>query len=296
MSGNLERRTAPSGGLARGGTHTVESGQATDASSMVFDTVALNYSSDIPRTFRTGVKASTELALRAGKPARSGGELVLASEQTAPTLIGPRSEAETRKVDKTAIASGVRQLSKPRKSAGRVVQRRIGWQATPDRIVITTVERELHKTEAGKYRPSGDWLIEDRRTYKESSGQAAKRTGSVAADTPPTTGTPGPAEPPTKSIETTVAEEFPEGAQALGMLPAAVRSSAIARVASPQQFDGVILQYTTPDGTPDRIEVNVLRLDTERAVVIQGTQKTGATQWSVSQATYKLNEAEIEQA
>lgn len=298
MSGHLERRTAPSGGLARGGAHTVESGRATDTSSMVFDGVALDYTADVPRAFRSGVKSSTELALRSGKPARSGGELVLANSEATPALIDPRTDAETRKVEKAVIASGVRQLDRPRKSSGRVVQRRIGWQATPDRIVITTAERELRKTSSGKYAPSGEWLIEDRRTYREAEGKAAKRTGKVPADpeTAPETAAQANGATPGSGMETTVAENFPQGAQALGALPAAVRSSAIARVSSPLQFDGVILQYSNRQGTPEHLEVHVLRMDAERAVVIQGTRKIDATEWSVSQATYKLAAAEIEQA
>lgn len=294
MSGHLERRAPRAGGLARGGAHTTETGQATSLSQLTFASAALDYTADLPRAFRSGVRASTEVALRSGKEARSGGELILASAAT-PTITAPRSDAASRRIEKATIASGVRQLDKPRKASGRVVQRRIGWQATPDLIIITTAERELEKTASGKYAPSGDWMIEDRRTYKEANGRAAKRTGNVSADDEApaadaaAAGTPG--------FEATVAEKFPEGAQALGALPAAVRSSAIARVPSPRQFDGVILQYSDP-GTqqPSSLEVNVLRMDAERAVVIQATRSITATVWEVAQATYKLAEPEIEQA
>lgn len=294
MSGHLERRTPGAGGLARGGTQNVEAGQATALSQLTFEGTALDYTTDLPRAFRAGVKASTEVTLRSGKEARSGGELILASSAR-PTIIAPRSEGAVRRVEKAAIASGVRQLDKPRKSAGRIVQRRVGWQATPDLIVITTVERELKKNDAGKYSPSSNWLVEDRRTYKEASGRATKRTGNVAADQESTAGDTTSTEG-SSNMEVSVAEKFPEGARSLGVLPAAVRSSAIARVPTPRQFDGVILQYSDHTGKPTSVEVNVLRMDTERAVVIQGTRKTGSDSWSVSQAAYKLTEPEIEQA
>lgn len=295
MSGHLERRAPGTGSLTRGGSRAVESGQAIAMSQLSFTSTVIDYAKDLPRRFRVGVKDSTDVALRAGKDARSGGELILASSVT-PTIITPRDDAVTRKVEKATIASGVRQLDKPRRSSGRVVQRRVGWQATPDRIVITTVERELKKNDAGKYSPSGNWLIEDRRTYKEASGRAAKRTGSVAADsenTSPESSSPG----TSASMEANVAEKFSEGAQALGTLPSTVRASAIARVPTPRQFDGVIVQYSNPStGKPESLEVNVLRMDTERAVVIQAARDITGSSWSVSQAAYKLTAPEIEQA
>lgn len=295
MSGHLERRAPGSGGLARGGTQSVESGQATALSDLNFGGTALEYGSDLPRKFRVGVKASTEVALRSGKEARSGGELILASSARSP-IVAPKGEAITDRVEKSAIASGVRQLDKPRKSSGRIVQRRVGWQATPDRIVITTVERELKKTDSGKLAPAGEWLIEDRRTYKEAGGRATKRTGNVPEDNVAASSPSAQASPAEGGLEASVAEKFPEGARSLGVLPSAVRSSAIARVSTPRQFDGVILQYSNMSGKPESLEVNVLRMDTERAVVIQATRDLNSTSWSVSQASYKLTAPEIEQA
>lgn len=294
MPGHLERRAATSGGLAKGRT-SVEAGQATSLTDLAFTEKALTYTDDIPRSFRAGVRASTELALRASQATRSGGELIHADSE--PAIISPRSESDTRKVDRSAIASGVRQLDKPRKSSERVVQRRIGWQATPDRIVLTTAERELSKTSTGKFSPSGEWLIEDRRTYRDVNGKAAKRTGDVPVDTQQNASAGQDSSPASSSgTEASVAEQFPEGAQSLGLLPSAVRSSAIARVASPMQFDGVTTQWSEPDGTPASIEVNVLRMDAQRAVVIHATSALGSSSWSVSQATYRLSGAEIEQA
>lgn len=296
MSGHLERRSPTTGGLARaGGDGSAHTGMSTSLSQLTFGTKALIYATDMPRTFRQGVKTSTEVALRSGQTPRSGGELILASD--APRVVAPRSDAETRRIEKAVIASGMRQLDKPRKSSGRVVQRRVGWQATADLVVITTAERELTKNDAGKYSPAGPWLIEDRRTYPETSGKATKRVGNVPMDPDQdpssSSGTPG---KPVVGPEASVADTFPEGASSLGMLPAQVRSSAIARVPSPVQFDGVILQEPDSQGNPVRLEVNVLRMDAQRAVVLQATRDLNATQWSVSQAAYRLGEVVIEQA
>lgn len=293
MSGHLERRTPASAGLARPAGAT--SGLATSLSQLTFDKKALIYAQDMPRTFRKGVRESTELALHTKQQARSAGELILASD--APTIIAPREDAATRRIEKAVIASGMRQLNKPRKAPGRVVQRRVGWQATPDLIVITVAERELAQTDAGKYAPVGQWLIEDRRTYPETSEKATKRTGTVPMDSEAPNGSAGGAgTPPSSGPEAAVAQTFPEGAASLGLLPAQVRSSAIARVTSPVQFDGVVLQEPDAEGNPVSLEVNVLRMDTQRAVVIQATRGVNDSQWTVSQATYRLGQAEIEQA
>lgn len=283
MPGHLERHTPTQGGIAR--PTVSDPGTATRMSQLVFETKALVYDQDIPRTFRQGARASTELALRSEERARPGGE-----------LIPPRDQATTDSITQAAIASGVRQLSKPRKSSGRIVQRRIGWQATPGLIVITTAERELSPNATGKYSPAGDWLIEDRRTYREASGKATKRTGDVPTDKDTTATRTAKNSAPGHGTEAAVATAFPEGAMALGMLPAQVRSSAIGRVPSPTQFDGVVLQEPDVAGNPVRLEVNVLRMDTSRAVVIHASRKMGDLQWSVSQAAYRLTDPEIEQA
>lgn len=290
MSGQLERHTPAPAGVAPA-VGQVNSGTATSLSQFTFKKKALIYARDMPRAFRKGVKASTELALTSGR-ATAGGELILASD--APAIIAPRDEAATQRVEEAVIASGMRQLAKPRKSSGRVVQRRVGWQATPDRIVITTAERELAKADSGKYAPAGDWLIEDRRTYPEESGTATKRTGTVPMD--PTPDDEASADSGPEGAEAAVAQAFPEGSGFLGVLPAQVRSSAIARVPSPTQFDGVLLQEPDKAGNPVRLEVNVLRMDTQRAVVIQASRGMDDSQWSVSQATYRLGSPEIEQA
>lgn len=296
MSGGLERRS-PSGKGVSVGRGPAPTGQASDISQFQFTKRALTYDTDMPRQFRQGVRQSTELALRSGRDAHSAGELIVASDTT--KVIGPVPEGDTRRVERAVIASGMRQLDKPRRTKGRVVQRRIGWQATPDRIVITTAERELARTSEGKYSPAGSWLIEDRRTYRETSGAASKRVGTVPGDGD--TAGPGsaPSAPESRNAsgaEAAVVQAFPHGADALGLLPGSVRASAIGRVPAPIQFDGVILESPGPDGAPGDLEVDVVRMDARRAVVLQATRAAKASAWEVSQATYQLADVVVEQA
>lgn len=296
MSGHLERRAPITDGVARNGSHSFETGQATEISELTFGEATLEYSTDMPSAFRSGAKASTQMALDRGHgQARSGGELVVASSN-APTIIDPHDESTSLRAERAEIASSVRQLEKARKSAGRVVQRRIGWRATPDRVIITIAERELGKNPNGTFSPVGPWLVEVRRTFKEASGKASKRTGVVPADSKQISND-STGDGNATRLEQTVMEKFPDGSRALGALPAAVRSSAIARVPSPERFEGQLLEFADgATGSPTSWKVTVLRMDVQRAVVISATREVTANAWAVSQAIYNLMEPEFEQA
>ncbi|MGC2942427.1 MULTISPECIES: hypothetical protein [unclassified Brevibacterium] len=294
MSNHLERRAPGTGGIARKGNHTVDAGQATEISELTFEGRVLEHSADMPKAFRPGAKASTQMALQKGNgQANVGGEVVRADASSI-TSLAPQDEASVRRIERDEIASCVNQLDKPRNSSGRVVQRRIGWRATPDRIIITVAERELRKNPTGTYSPAGPWLIELRRTFKEVSGKAAKRTGSVTADSNRVTSSGNDGES-TSGTERTVSEKFPDASRALGALPAAVRSSAIARVPAPSQFEGELLEYSDSTGRSTSWKVTVLRMDSQRAVVVTGSKEANSNTWSVMQASYNLMEPELEQ-
>lgn len=291
MSGSLERRD-PTHSAVGGPAAPVATGRASKLDDFSF-TTALTWEKDIPQQFRRGALEGARLAITSGK----GGELVLAS--SAPKFIAPRSAAESKTVEATTVASGVRELPKLRRSAGRVVQRRIGWQATPDRIVLTTAEREMVAREPGKYAPAGPWLIEDRRTFNTAPGaKAARRTGNVPVDRRAAApqGQPSATEPSTEQArEEQIASSHPEGASAMGFLPAPVRQSMIGRVPNPTHFDGTILQWAdTSSGEPTSLQVNVLRMDKYRAVVIQAKRSWHGEVWEVSQADYQLTDVQIE--
>ena len=108
---------------------------------------------------------------------------------------------------------------------------------------------------------------------------------------------PGGTQTPSAPTATAPGEDsFPEGQFALSLLPAQVRSSAIARVPIPTVFDGaVMLVSDAKSGEETHKEVNVIRMNDRRAVVIQAKLKPNADEWEVSQATYSLSDPEIEQ-
>lgn len=279
--------SAGKGAVAR--PANVDPGQGTDIGGLSFSGRALTYDEDMPTVFRPGAK-NQALALREAQ-ATPGAEVLLARDARS-----PMSERDLKKIAKATIASGVRQLDKPRRSMGRIVQRRIGWKATPTQIMVTTAERELTRRQDGKLTPAGEWMIEHRQTFTNKGGAAEKRVGKIAhttesAASQPTTATPG--GPGTASA---VRDTFPEGQFALSLLPAQVRSSVIARVPVPSVFDGSVMMISdAATGAESHKEVNVIRMDAARAVVVQArlTPRTG--QWDVSQATYTLSDPDIEQ-
>lgn len=290
-------KTGGAGGLApRGaGAGAPDPGRGSSIHAVEFTTPGLTYDQDIPRTFRQGAAkeaASTALTIR---EKGSGTTLALAGKS-----VPVRSATEQAQIDAQAIASGARQLAKPRKSGGRVVQRRVGWQATPSLIVITTAERELQQVEPGKFKPQGEWQIEHRLTFQHTSGAADKRVGMVAldeAESPATAAASSSSAPPTVSGQPDSEQaSFPEGVFAMSFLPRQVRSSLRGHVPSPEVFDGTVLQFAdATTGAVDRQEVNVIRMDGSRAVVVQAKRKPGDGHWEVSQATYTLSEPKIEQ-
>lgn len=268
----------------------VDPGKGTDIGGVSFGGRAFTYEEDMPTKFRSGAKAQTDLVLRK-QAKQSGTDLVLARD-----VVAPKSDRQVKKIEKASIASGVRQLEKPRRSMGRIVQRRIGWNATPTQIMVTTAERELTKREDGKLAPSSDWLIEHRKTFSNTAGAAEKRVGKVKVSAPAPDAPSGPQTPQATPASASNDDSFPEGQFALSLLPAQVRSSAIARVPAPTVFDGAVMLVSDGNtGQETHKEVNVIRMDDKRAVVIQAKLKPNADEWEVSQATYTLSAPEIEQ-
>lgn len=269
----------------------VDPGKGTDIGGVSFSGRALTYDEDMPTKFRSGAKAATELALRK-QAKQSGTDLVRARD-----VVAPKSDRRVKKIEKASIASGTRQLEKPRRSVGRTVQRRVGWSATPTQIVVTTAERELSKRDDGRLSPSGEWLIEHRKTFTNASGPAEKRVGKVGTSAPApgvSNDSSAPSGPPAQA--SSAGDAFPEGQFALSLLPAQVRASVIARVPTPTVFDGAVMLVSDSNtGEEDHKEVNLIRMDDKRAVVIQAKLKPKLDMWEVSQATYSLSVPEIEQ-
>lgn len=281
--GDLVQAGPASGGLSA--PSAVDPGAGTDPNALSYTQKAILFS-DLPTEFRRG--AGAERALVLARTPRQ--DTALALYQEPPTSITPRPARASDALTASAIASGARQLDKPRRAGDRIVQRRIGWQATPRDIIITTAERELTR-EGSRLRPTGPWLIERRETYTITGPAAERRVGRVpvaaeAASSPSQAPDPRSTENP-----------FPEGVFAVSVLPRPVRSSLLARVPTPTVFDGSVVQFSDPEtGAATREEVNVLRMDARTAVVVQAKRDPGGAEWQVAQARYALERLTVEEA
>lgn len=284
MSSEVSVRNRVSGGLARSAQPDV--GADSSVHDATFTTRALSFEEDMPSAFRPRTSTSTAITVKD----KAAGALVPA-DQVRP----PRTEQETRRIAKETIASGVRQLDKPRRNGERIVQRRIGWQATPSLIVLATVERDLAPAGDGRrMKPSGAWQIEQRTTYPCTTGKAEKRSGQVPLD-PPATTDQADTESAQPGAQEAVRQQFPEGSDALSYLPRAVRATVVNFVPTPTAFDGSVLRCSTNDGTLLHHEVNLLRMSAHRAVVVQAKLLANAQQWEVTQASYDLGTPQVEQ-
>ena len=313
MSNNsleLASKSKDGRGLAGGGSGApvVDPGVGNDIRAAEFTAKAVVFD-DLPQTFRAAPSApgptSNELVL---VPKPRGGELVPAD--------GVLVEAgQARPVaQKEVLASGAKKLSKPRKAHGEIVSRMIGWQATPDRIVVTVADRALKKREDGKYAPAGDWAIEHRTSY---DGTVQGRTGKVPVDAGAPAGSAAPAAPAAGALPAGSSPsgapapaapvappnpDFEEGEGALSFLPAPVRSSVLARVPNPVLFDGSVHQYAFADGSVSHLQVDLLRMDHKTAIAVQGklALKKGTSEyedhWEVRQSVYTLSPGKVEQA
>lgn len=285
MGTDLEH-AANSTGVVRAQGGPTDPGAGHTLDDATFENRGYTFDADMPTAFREGAAQSTALALQ--KQGGTASSALMRASDTAPL----KSDRELAQIASQTIASGTRQLDKPRRTIdGRIVQRRIGWRATPLLIIISTAERELAKGTDGRLRPAGEWLLEHRKTYRNAGGAAKKRTGQVPLEEE-TQRTKGPSIPGAPNAN---ADDFTEGEFALSFLPPSVRSSARARVPNPTLFDGTLLQYATGD-VLDRHEVNLIRMDEDHAVVIQAIRTPNAAHWDISQAAYTLQAPEIEQA
>lgn len=286
MSANIVQSSG-GGGLARASSVSVGEGNSTEG--LKFEGRAELYS-DLPTSFRVGASSSNAIVLKTEAEKRQGGtSIVLAGTQNLkPPVHIPATVADS------AIASGVRKLSKNFKRGERIVQRKLGWFAMPNYIYVTTVERELQWRDDKKLAPSGPWLIENRRKWVPTQGVADKRVGSVRA-------TPDTYEEGSSSRYVEEAEVIPDaflnGASAMGYLPKQVRGDVVVQVPTPNYFDGRLLGFTNQKtGAVDRLEVSLLRMNDNVAIVIYATSDPSTDIWEVTQARYLLSTPEVESA
>lgn len=246
---------------------------------------------DLPKVFRQGASSSTALVLNSEKNARqktASTELALPSDIKPPFELPPN-------LANNSIASGVRKLDKNLKNGNRIVQRKIGWNATPDTIIVVTVERELRWRPDKKLEPASGWFIENRRRYKDKRGVSSKRSGLVR-ETPESSDYVSDTSVVYENKQEVIPDAFVAGADAMSFLPIAVRGDIVTQIPNPNYFDGRLLGSTNPQGELVEYEVSLLRMNDDHALVVNAVKKVGDDSWRVVQAKYELTTPEIESA
>ncbi|GAA3674369.1 hypothetical protein FB459_1886 [Yimella lutea] len=272
--GELGRPTATGRGLGA----ATNLGSSRDTSEATFTTTALVFD-DMPQDFAVArtASSSTALVLRGGASPDRSTALVRAGDVVPSGSVPVPSKREI-------IADGVHQYTKPRRRGSDVVQRRVGWLATPSLIQVITVERPLRQ-DGKAYRPAGDWELARRVTYDCASGTAQRRKGVVTSDAVRSSAS----EPSGASNGSPVDEAAELAESALQFVPASVRRTVVSSVPAPLFTSGNIYRYKNGKHT-----VEVVRMDAARAVVLNAVLDAGASQWSVEQATYDLGPTRVE--
>lgn len=288
MSGDVTLRASQGNSVARPTSISVGTGASTEE--LTFAGKAEMYT-DLPTVFRKGGKASTELVLRkesAERQTKTSTALARPEDVVAPITLPPKAAEQ-------AIASGVRRLSNSFRAGDRIVQRKLGWFATPTYIFVTTVERELKWREDKKLVPASDWFIEHRRRFRPKSGVAEKRVGNVK-EVYSDYEAEGVAARYVEAAEA-IPDAFVNGVEAMAYLPRAVRGDIVSQVPNPTYFDGRLLGLCEGGG-PDvtHYEVSLLRMNDDVAVVISAKKPLKGSVWEVTQAKYQLTTPEIEAA
>jgi hypothetical protein len=267
------------------GTVAVGAGASTDG--LKFQDRAEMYS-DLPTTFRKGAAETTALVLASELKTRQGSTAVRLADHR--DLRVPLTQPPVKEV----LASGVRKLEKSFKNGQRIVQRKWGWQATPTQLTVVTVERELIWRSDGKLTPSGDWLIEHRKTWIPTQGVATKRTGKVSQ--PSASNETNPASDHYVEIAEAIPDAFIKGAEAMAYLPRPVRGDIVAQVPNPTYFDGRLLGVLNKENVVEAYEISLLRMDDNVALVILALCPINGTEWEVTQAKYLLTTPRVETA
>ena len=182
----------------------------------------------------------------------------------------------------TAIATmantTVRKAGAP---ATRYYRRRLGWWATPERIVVTSSEQPLVKLSSGKMLPDGAWTPEESKHYLPI-GVVRHRVGKVSVDSTRETTSGNSTEPMAK---TGFEKNHADALDSIKYLPAPVRDSIMNRIPNPIVFEAQALKHSQNGGY---WTVEVLKLDDEQALVVIATRVVGYDFWTVEQRIYPL--------
>lgn len=284
---DLAKRPANAPAKSAGG---VNPGRGYDVTSGEYGQPVVSFD-DLPTKFAPNSSQNSPAA--AANPGTSnsgstGGKSVARRDSDTGALQKPTGGPSPRTASTSSgppIAQSARTLQKPRRSGGKVVERRVAWKATSRAIVYITAEQELTRDAGGKFRRSGQWWLTRQQIFTPSTAPVRK-PGRVPVDAAPTGATSG------AGAHTGNASANPdtyEAELALASLPAPVRASILARVPTPTVSEGAVVKY---GGSVERYEVSLLRMDANTAAVVTASRGAADSHWDVTYLVFNdLTEA-----
>lgn len=226
--------------------------------------------------------------LPASHPSRSN--TLVRRDPGAPTRPGRAPARES-------VAEGALQSPAPRRGLLHpVVQRRTGWRATPSRIEVRTVEREMQRVGPKSYAPTGQpWELTTRRVFTLPENALGVRREAHDVREPATGSSPGGPSSPAPRVPL----DHQSAEAALSLLPSAVRASVRARAPdSPALlFEGHAVAVSRGNRVSEHV-VSLLRLDpaTGTGVVVRAVRAAEGAGWDVVQVTYQGLSEEVTHA
>lgn len=181
--------------------------------------------------------------------------------------------------------SGVRRV---RRTAGapRFVQRRVGWLAQRDRLVMIESHLDLRARPDGKFTRVGRWT-QHAVDVLGASALPQRTVGDVRDDALSDFGLEVDARHPSDSEESRD-PMLASGRLALSYLPHNVRLGVAQAVPSPEFCIGQAVRHTDGYGAISRHQIQVLALQGRRGVVVMASTQGTSGWWQIEQVTYDL--------
>lgn len=181
--------------------------------------------------------------------------------------------------------SGVRRVGRIA-GAPQFVQRRIGWLAQRDRLVLIESHLDLRARPDGKFARAGRWT-QHAVDVLGASALPQRTVGDVRDDALSDFGVAVDARHPSDPEETRD-PMLASGRLALSYLPHDVRLGVAQAVPSPEFCIGQAVRHTDGYGAVSRHRIQVLALQGQRGVVVVASTQGTSGWWQIEQVTYDL--------
>lgn len=183
--------------------------------------------------------------------------------------------------------SGVRRLANTGGGPPQYAQRRVGWVAQRDRVVVIESHRRVQARPDGKFQRVGDWvpatveILDAAKLPERTRGEVPDDSVSgKRGDVLPA----GPAHAASGDRRTSAILDT--GRESLTYLPYDVRLGVSQAVPAPEFNVGQATRWTDADGRLARHEVSLMAMQGQRAVVVVASMQGTSGWWQADQISY----------